>query len=107
MMTNKIEMAAESDNQAIQAAREQINQLDQGIVDLLKQRFQTSALIGQIKEKTHLQVLDSDREKRVLDQVAQLDSDPGTRKYLQKIFQEILKNSRDYQHELMQNEETK
>ncbi|GAA2968040.1 chorismate mutase [Lentilactobacillus parakefiri] len=106
-MTNKIEMAAESDNQAIQAAREQINQLDQGIVDLLKQRFQTSALIGQIKEKTHLQVLDSDREKRVLDQVAQLDSDPGTRKYLQKIFQEILKNSRDYQHELMQNEETK
>lgn len=107
MMTNKIEMAAESDNQAIQAAREQINQLDQGIVDLLKQRFQTSALIGQIKEKTHLQVLDSDREKRVLDQVAQLESDPGTRKYLQKIFQEILKNSRDYQHELMQNEETK
>ena len=107
MMTNKIEMTAESDNQAIQAAREQINQLDQGIVDLLKQRFQTSALIGQIKEKTHLQVLDSDREKRVLDQVAQLDSDPGTRKYLQKIFQEILKNSRDYQHELMQNEETK
>lgn len=107
MMTNKIEMAAESDNQAIQAAREQINQLDQGIVDLLKQRFQTSALIGQIKEKTHLQVLDSDREKRVLDQVAQLESDPETRKYLQKIFQEILKNSRDYQHELMQNEETK
>ncbi|PAK82999.1 chorismate mutase [Lentilactobacillus parakefiri] len=106
-MTNKIEMAAESDNQAIQAAREQINQLDQGIVDLLKQRFQTSALIGQIKGKTHLQVLDSDREKRVLDQVAQLESDPGTRKYLQKIFQEILKNSRDYQHELMQNEETK
>lgn len=104
MMTNKIETATESDNQAIQAAREQINQLDQDIVDLLKQRFQTSALIGTIKQNAQLPVLDEDREKKVLDQVAQLDSDPGNRKYLQKIFQEILKNSRDYQHELMQKE---
>lgn len=103
-MTNNIKSSIISGHDEIQAARRQINQLDQSIVDLLKKRFETSARIGQIKEESQLPVLDNDREKQVLEQVAQLDSDTDTQKYLQNIFQAILKNSRDYQHQLMQKE---
>ncbi|PAK65653.1 chorismate mutase [Lactococcus lactis] len=49
-------------------------------------------------------VLDNSREKQVLEQVAKLDDDPDTQSYLQNIFQEILKNSRNYQHHLIEKE---
>jgi chorismate mutase len=103
-MTNNIKSSTISGHDEIQAARRQINQLDQSIIDLLKKRFETSARIGRIKEESQLPVLDNDREKQVLEQVAQHDSDAETQKYLQNIFQAILKNSRDYQHQLMQKE---
>ena len=101
-MTNNIDDSTIHDE--IQAARTQINQLDQSIVKLLKKRFATSARIGQIKAESKLPVLDNNREKQVLEQVADLDSDTETQKYLRNIFEAILKNSRDYQHQLMQKE---
>lgn len=102
-MTNNIQDSTDSQRE-IQQARESINDIDHSLVDLLRERFKTSARIGQIKADSQMPVLDASREQRVLDSVGQLDSDPETRQYLQNIFREILKNSRDYQHELMQKE---
>jgi chorismate mutase len=103
-MTNNIENTTVNDSSEIQAARERINDLDKSIVDLLKKRFQASARIGQLKEESAMPVLDNSREKQVLEQVAKLDDDPDTQSYLQNIFQEILKNSRNYQHNLIEKE---
>ncbi|GAA3186574.1 chorismate mutase [Lentilactobacillus kefiri] len=103
-MTNNIENTTVNDSGEIQAARERVNDLDKSIVDLLKKRFQASARIGQLKEESAMPVLDNSREKQVLEQVAKLDDDPDTQSYLQNIFQEILKNSRNYQHHLIEKE---
>ncbi|WP_462394527.1 chorismate mutase [Lentilactobacillus parabuchneri] len=99
-MTNHVSRPSIDDSEAITAARNQINQIDEKLIDLLRQRFQTSALIGKIKETANLPVLDSGREQQVLERVVSLDPDPTTEKYLRNIFEEILKNSRDYQHDL-------
>ncbi len=48
-MTNNIQDSTDSQRE-IQAARESINDIDHSMVDLLQERFKTSARIGQIKQ---------------------------------------------------------
>ncbi|GEP23872.1 chorismate mutase [Lentilactobacillus diolivorans] len=94
-------------NEEIQSAREQINQLDQSIVELLVKRFETSARISRIKRMRNLPVLDSDREAQVLKRVASSDPDPDTRAYIQDVYRAVMENSRKYQHQLMNHHQSK
>jgi len=77
--------------------RQHINQIDQQIVRLLNQRFDTVTTIGDLKQAEQLPVLDQQREDRVLDQVAQKSQTAAHTPYLQAIYQAIMLNSRAYQ----------
>jgi len=77
--------------------RQHINQIDQQIVHLLNQRFDTVTTIGTLKQAAQLPVLDQQREERVLDQVANKSQTAAHTPYLQAIYQAIMLNSRAYQ----------
>ncbi|EHO51859.1 chorismate mutase [Lentilactobacillus kisonensis] len=100
-MNHKGKASVMAGNEEINAAREQINHLDESIVRLLVQRFQTAALIGQIKDRDNLPVLDNSREQVVLNRVRTLDPDSHNGDYIENVYREILKNSRAYQHALI------
>ena len=50
----------------LNAAREQINQTDKEIVNLLEKRFNIVMEIGEYKRENNLPILDEEREKRVV-----------------------------------------
>lgn len=82
---------------SLEADRKTINQIDQKIVRLLNQRFETVTDISDLKQQAHLPVLDQSREDRVLDRVAQRSNQAAHTPYLQAIYQAIMSNSRAYQ----------
>lgn len=82
---------------SLETDRQAINQIDQKIVRLLNQRFETVTDISDLKQQAHLPVLDQSREDRVLDRVAQRSNQAAHTPYLQAIYQAIMSNSRAYQ----------
>lgn len=84
--------------------RQRINHIDQQIVRLLNQRFDTVTAIGELKQEQQLPVLDQQREQRVLQQVAVKSTQTAHTPYLQAIYQAIMHNSRAYQTDLHKEE---
>jgi prephenate dehydrogenase/chorismate mutase len=71
--------------------RDRIDELDQEIVQLLKNRYENAKLLGRIKQKRGLEYRDSEREKVILRKIARtatsFDLDP---KFISPIFEQIL-----------------
>lgn len=86
------------DDQLAQA-RQKINGIDQQLVHLLEERFSAVVEVNDYKRRHHLPVLDSQREREVLQKIAALSTNETTVSYLQKIFAEIMHQSREYQHD--------
>lgn len=78
-------------------SRKKINELDQQLVKLLEERFSVVIEINNYKTKHDLPVFDAKREQQVLAKVAELADDSAILPYLQKIYQEIMYCSREYQ----------
>lgn len=55
----------------INELREQINEIDRGIVELYGKRMETARAIGRYKREHNLPVLDSERERNLLNKVAE------------------------------------
>src|SRR6266581_4227711 len=70
--------------------RDRIDELDQEIVRLLKNRYENARLLGRIKQQRHLDYRDPEREKIILGKIeraaASLDLDP---KLIRPIFDQI------------------
>lgn len=84
-------------NNELTTARKQINAIDSQLVKLLQQRFQAVTQVNEYKRTHDLPILDSHREQRVLDRIADEAGDAQLTPYLQAIFQSIMKQSREYQ----------
>lgn len=78
-------------------SRKKINELDQQLVKLLEERFNVVTAVNNYKTKHDLPVFDAKREQQVLAKVAELADDSAILPYLQKIYQEIMQSSREYQ----------
>lgn len=76
--------------------RQQITAIDQQVAQLLSQRFAAVVEVGRIKEKQQLAVLDQGREQRVLENV-KAHSAPEFAEYIAGIYQEIMRQARNYQ----------
>ncbi len=70
--------------------REQIDQLDRQIVDLLNRRLALAAEIGKVKRSTGGQIYVPEREDAVLRKVASLNAGPIKNEALQAIYREIM-----------------
>ncbi len=86
---------SELNKRDLKAIRNQIDKIDKNITELLSQRFacaKQAFALKKIKEK------DSKREEEILNAVGQQAESAGySKKYVQKIFMEILEQMRKYQ----------
>lgn len=77
--------------------RNQIDQIDNEIVRLLEQRMNCVLDIAKLKKAQNLPILDSSREKQLLEKVAGRVKKTDFTDTITATFQDILKHSRAYQ----------
>ena len=83
----------------LEELRLRINDVDEKIVLLLKERFDIAKEIGEIKKNLGLSVENKGREEEVVKKVR--DMLPGDLKDLaEEIYRTIIKTSKDYQKKL-------
>ena len=82
--------------------REEIDQIDDSIVELLKKRFDCSLKVAEYKIKNDLPVLNSQREQQIIEKVTGLGGQHGNS--IGDVYREIMSVSRQRQHNLMQKE---
>lgn len=87
----------------IDAAREQIDQIDRKITELFCQRMQCSAVIGAYKAERNLPIHVPEREEEILSKLASASA-PDIKDYVEKLYRYIFSLSRDYQHTLTSKE---
>ena len=77
--------------------REQIDNIDKELTALFKQRMNVSAQVAEYKRQTGMNVLDSSRERALLNKVAELSGEEFE-EYTRTLYATILDLSRSYQH---------
>lgn len=81
----------------IEELRSEIDQIDNEICALFEKRMNTAKEIALYKKQNNLPVLDSNREKIVLDRIGQKVS-PGFSNFAKKLYTCIFELSREYQN---------
>jgi len=83
--------------------RKQIDDTDQQIVKLLNRRARIVARVGAIKKDAHLPIAAPDRERKVLDHIAQVGSaGPLPPEALRRIYANIIQEMRGWEASLRQ-----
>ena len=80
------------DNKKLDVLRNNINLLDDKILDLLKERAEIVTEIGEQK-KSHIEVVDYEREQEVLDRILQSTKAKYSKDSIVRIWREIFQAS--------------
>lgn len=81
--------------------RGKIDEIDHQIVDLYEERMDCSKKVGLYKLRENMPVLDSGRESEILQNKADLVSDPEMKPYVIALFEQIMAQSRMVQTKLI------
>lgn len=84
---------------ALARCREQIDELDRRIVEVLNQRTAIVEEIGRIKREAAMQIYEPNRETKVFENVAAHNGGPLPAACLQRIFERIIDEMRRIQKE--------
>lgn len=74
--------------------RRRIDQIDEEIVNLLKERLQLATEIGKIKEAKKIQAFDLEREKQIIKRILELNQGVFPEETLKVIYSEIIRACR-------------
>ena len=77
--------------------RNQIDSIDRELVELFKRRMNVSAQVAEYKRQTGMNVLDSSRERALLNKVSEFSGEEFE-EYTRTLYATILDLSRSYQH---------
>ena len=80
----------------IDALRKEIDEVNTGIVELLKRRMEISAQIAAFKQENGLPVNDPEREQAILDKVS-AQAGEELAEYAREVFETLFRVSRSYQ----------
>ncbi|MFN3920855.1 MAG: prephenate dehydratase [Caldimicrobium sp.] len=80
--------------------RKKIDQIDEDIITLLKERLKTALEIGKIKEKKGVQTFDLGREKQIIKRILELNEGVFPEETLKVIYSEIIRACRASQERL-------
>ena len=90
--------------QDIRTLREQLDQIDRKLMELLAERMDTARQIGRWKMERGLPVLDAAREEQVLESRAAMVSDPEMQERVKTLFRDIMAMSRAEQEKILREE---
>jgi chorismate mutase-like protein len=79
--------------------RKRIDEIDAMLVEILNQRARAAMAIGRLKRKRSMPIYEPDRERVVLEQVAQANRGPLQQKHLVQIYERIMDVMRGVQKE--------
>ena len=85
--------ASDDAQQSLEALRQQIDQFDRQIVDLLNSRARIVVGIGKIKQQNNEPIYSPDREKMVLEKVRRLNHGPLPDRCLEAVYRELMSGS--------------
>ena len=85
----------------LQDARKKIDAVDAELTRLFEERFETVRRVIEYKMEHGLPVLDSAREKEITERNCARLRDPRLTGYFERWYGEMLKQSRQYQEDLM------
>ena len=77
--------------------RQQIDDIDEDIIQLLKKRMSISKEVGKLKEKLHIPVEDKGREQEIIERLTQLAGRNLSEEQLIRIFTAVFKSSKQIQ----------
>jgi chorismate mutase-like protein len=77
--------------------RKKIDELDRKMVELLNERAQAAQEIGRLKRSTDMPIYEPDREKKIFDNVKQINRGPLTDLDLTQVFERIIDIMRNLQ----------
>ncbi len=80
--------------------REKINELDNQIIDLWKERMETCLSVAQYKKENNLPVLDSKREAELLNRIGNMAGE-DLEVYSRVLYDTVMTVSRAYQHKYL------
>ena len=78
--------------------RKQIDDIDSKILELFTSRMTVSKAIGDYKKAHKIPILDTQREKEILDTRKQACQDKGFWPYLESLIKEMMRLSKEYQN---------
>ncbi|MCK5542425.1 MAG: prephenate dehydratase [Desulfobacterales bacterium] len=84
-------------DQRLNELRSNIDKIDSKILDLINHRLDLGKEIGQIKKKNKADVLDSSREKQVIEKILKNNKGPAEEQLLKYIFNVIMTATKDIQ----------
>ena len=85
-------------NMDIAKLRQAIDVIDANILDLINKRLLLAAQIGDLKKQSGIQIVDSSREKAVLDRLREGNAGPLQENALHQIFTAIIAAARNIQN---------
>ncbi len=86
----------------LESIREQLLAIDNDMAKLFEKRMRLSADVAKYKKYHNMPVLDSDREKKVIDNALQNIQDVNLKDYCAKFFQDIMDISKKYQESCLE-----
>ena len=81
----------------LQDYRQEINEIDDRIIELLNERFQVSVEIGEYKRERALPTLDRDREEEIKAKILQIKAAEVIKERILGVYAAIFKESRELQ----------
>ena len=85
-------------NTNIEELRDAIDEIDEKILGLINQRLLLVTQIGRFKRQSGIQIVDSSREKAVLDRLREGNAGPLQENALHQIFTAIIAAARNIQN---------
>ena len=76
--------------------REEINEIDNKIIELWKERMNACLSVAQYKKENNIPILDAQREEELLDRISNLAGDE-LNDYSRTLYETIMSISRSYQ----------
>lgn len=89
----------------LEKEREIIDKIDNQIVKLFEERMNTVIEIAKIKKINDIKVLDSNREKEVIEKVKSYLENKELSKYLEEFYLDLMNISKKYQKEVIDNQD--
>ncbi|NLM10018.1 MAG: chorismate mutase [Clostridiaceae bacterium] len=85
----------------ISKLRSRINSIDEELVKLFEERMETVAQIAEYKKRNNIGIVDSDREKEVIDRAVSLLANKNLKEYVTFFIEDLMTISKHYQIERM------
>ncbi|MCD4670487.1 MAG: chorismate mutase [Actinomycetia bacterium] len=79
-------------NKKLKSYRDQINDIDHELVDLLNERAEMVKKVKKLKQKENMPLYDARREEELVENIARYSKGPLYRDNIVQIFESILRN---------------